>query len=221
VSNPTLPSFRPISAGDVVARALAQRGMGSYQLGGGAIFTAPNVFAPDGNNYPNTCDCSGLLAYALAYRKGQWNVNGIYTDAKIAKTRFRFVGDDETVRPSDLILFPGPDHDGDGLPDPGTHGHCGVITQVLPGFVRHAPGWEKQLRVTHCSGYEQYHLDPATGKPYGAVREMDASIWARVSTSRIVRPEHVTGGGASIGKKSLLSALLLCTAILVGFSAFG
>lgn len=176
-----------MSAAEVVARALAQRGLGTYKLGGGARFTAPTAFDDDGNQFPDHCDCSGLLAYAAKYRRGSFNTDAIVRDARVTRTRFRLVGRDEAVRPGDFIVKPGPDLDHNGVRD--YPGHCGVITAVHADFVRGSEGWWEDLEVTHCSGAKQNTIDPKTGKRYGAVRTTNASIWSHAGY--LIRPLHV------------------------------
>jgi hypothetical protein len=181
-------SWHPISASDVVARALAQRGLGWYKLGGGAIFTAPNCVSPQKNQFPDTCDCSGLVAYVFLYRRGPWNTDAIVRDALGPKKRFRKIEMGETVRPSDIIVKPGPDKNGDGQRD--SPGHIGIITGVLPTFVRGAPDYWKHLLVTHSSGAKQNTIDPQTGKRYGTVRQTEAYSWK--TSGYLVRALHVT-----------------------------
>lgn len=195
VTEKGLTSFVPMTRAEVVARAYAQRGLGWYKLGGGAKFTAPDAFAPDGNQYPNSCDCSGLVAYCLRYRRGSYNTDGITRDALHTKNRFRLIERGEPIVPSDIIVRPGPDENGDGKRD--SPGHVGIVTNVLPGFVRGGDEWWKFLEVTHCSGRLQNTIDtlnvdpfsPKTGKRYGAVRSTDASVWK--SSGYLVRALHV------------------------------
>lgn len=180
--------FRPLRADEVADLALAQRGLGTYRLGGGAIYTAADAFAADGNQFPGHCDCSGLLAYCARYRRGKYNTDAIVADATLSRRRFRLVDRGEAVRRGDLIVKPGPDRDGDGHRD--APGHCGVVTRVLPEFVRGSRDWYEDLEITHCGGSLQDRIDPSTGARYGAVRTTSAAIW-RLS-GYLIRPLHVT-----------------------------
>lgn len=195
VTDKGVTSWLPQSRDEMVSRAYAQRGLGWYKLGGGAIFTAATAFDAERNQYPNACDCSGLVSFVFRYRRSSWNTDAITKDARYAKTRFRLLAKDEAVVPSDIIVRPGPDQNGDGQRD--SPGHVGIVTRVLPGFVRGAPDWWKHLEVTHCSGRLQNTIDtinddpfsPKTGKRYGAVRSTDASVWK--SSGYLVRALHV------------------------------
>lgn len=181
--------FTLLSAAEFVARALAQRGIGTYKLGAGARWSAHTAFADESNQFPGHCDCSGLLAYAGKWAdpgRGQWNTDAIVADALHAHTRFELATG--LVRPGDIIVKPGPDLDHDGVRD--RPGHCGVITKVGTDFVRGVKGWWEHLEVTHCSGALQLHIDPSTMKPFGAVRTTNAAIWAL--NGYIIRPRHVT-----------------------------
>ena len=180
--------FHPISADEVADLALAQRGLGTYQLGAGARFTAPNAFADEGNQFPDHCDCSGLLSYCGRYRRGPYNTDAIVADALHIGGRFRLVERDEPVRRGDFIVKPGPDKDGDGHRD--APGHCGIITKVLPEFVRGSRDWYEDLEVTHCGGSLQNRINPETMKRFGAVRTTNAAIW-RLS-GYLIRPLWVT-----------------------------
>lgn len=181
-------SWEPIKAGVVVSRALAQRGLGWYKLGAGARFYAPTSFSKEGNQYEGFCDCSGLVAWAFGYRRGNFNTDGIVNDAIGPKKRFRIIKRDEPVIASDIIVRPGPDRNGDGNRD--SPGHVGIITGVKPGFVRGGDNWWDFLDVTHCSGRAQNTNDPKTGKRYGATRTTNAVIWK--SAGYLVRALHVS-----------------------------
>jgi len=176
-------SWASIPSHVVVERTLAQRGRGRYRMGGGAIFTAPDVYAPDGNNYPGTSDCTGLLAYAGMYRKGPYNTDAIVKDAKGEQRRFYIVPDDEPVRPGDFLIT----DRGVLRPD-----HAAVIVDVLPSFVRHGPKWWEGLRVAHSLP----QVDWSKGVPEqmedrtGAVRVTDAYRWRHEGV--IVRAHHIT-----------------------------
>lgn len=216
---PTVASWQPMRSSIAIARALAQRGKGIYKLGGGAYFTAADCYAADGNRFPGFCDCSGFVAYTLGYRRGGWNTDAIYADRNRG-TRFRLVGQHEAVRPSDVIVKPGPDRDGDGQRD--FPGHVGIITGVKAGFVRGAADWYKRLEVTHCSGRGQLTIDPTTGKVYGAVRTTDASGWR--SSGAIVRPLHIVWDGppgplAGIPKVLGPEAIVAAATLAVGLAA--
>ncbi|MDQ3153612.1 MAG: hypothetical protein M3R63_18500 [Actinomycetota bacterium] len=181
------PGFAPIHHDQVADIALAQRGLGTYKLGGGAIYTAPDAFDDAHNQFPGFCDCSGLLAFT-GYRRGPWNTDAIVRDATSLRKRFRLVAPGEAVRRGDFLVKAGPDKDGDGRRD--YPGHCGVITGVLPEFVRGSKDWYEDLEVTHCSGALQNRIDPATGKRYGAVRTTNAAIWKLAGY--IIRPLWVS-----------------------------
>jgi hypothetical protein len=193
--------YQPIRADQVVDILLAQRGTpfppARYFLSGGAAFTEPSAFHPGDNLKAGTCDCSGLIAFALRYRRHWQNVNGILADAwDVVRRRpgpmrhYRLIHREEPVRPSDLVLHAGPDLDHDGVPDAGGHGHIGGVTGVLGDGLRHDPDWPHLFEITHCSGRLQEHIDPATGARYGAVRTTDASLWAL--DCYWVRALHVT-----------------------------
>lgn len=201
-------TFHPLSASEFVERALSMRGpvlehgVGTYYLSAGAAWTAANCYADDGHNLkPGCCDCSGFLAWSGKWAdpgRGPWNTDALVDDAiervhlvptgrPGPRTRVRLVEHDEAVRAGDLLVKPGPDLDHDGVRD--RPGHCAVITRVLEGFVRGSLDWYDYLEATHCSGAKQLHVDPATGKPYGAIRTTNAAIWAL--DGYILRPLHV------------------------------
>lgn len=182
------PGFAPIAADLVADLALQQRGLGTYKLGGGAVYTADTAFADQGNQYPGHCDCSGLLAYCGRYRRAQYNTDAIVADALGKKRRFRLVGRGEMVRRGDFLVKPGPDRDGDGHRD--SPGHCGIVTAVSPDFVRGSKDWYEDLSITHCGGSLQNRIDPTTGARYGAVRTTNAAIWRL--NGYLIRPLHVT-----------------------------
>lgn len=180
--------FDPLAHAELADLALAQRGIGTYKLGGGAVFTAADAFGEERNPFPGHCDCSGLLAFAGRYRRGPWNTDAIVADATGPRKRFRLVTRGEEVRRGDFLVKAGPDKDGDGHRD--YPGHCGVITRVLPEFVRGSKDWYEDLEVTHCSGALQNRTDPATGQRYGAVRTTNAAIWKLAGY--IIRPLWAT-----------------------------
>lgn len=192
--------FDPISHDLVADRAVAQCGIGTYGLGHGGRFDDG-----DGGERANAfddellLDCSGLLAFCARYRRGPYNTDGIIDDCiervhLVAtgrpgkRRRFRLVGKDERVRRGDFIVKPGKDLDHNGVRD--APGHCGVIVEVLPEFVRGSPEWWLDLLVAHCSGAGQNRINPETGIRFGAVRVMNAAQWALAGY--IVRPLHVT-----------------------------
>ncbi len=195
------PPYVPTRPEEVVERALMMRGLGRYQMGGGAPYDQPTVFSPKGNQHDDRADCTALTAWAGRYVKGRYNTDALIDDAierkmvddgkggrylkptrlgpgelKPGRCRLvRLVGPKEQVRASDLIVKPGPDKNHDGERDHA--GHAGVITKVLAAFVRGSPEWWEDLEVTHCSGAGQDRIDPKTGKRYGAVRTQDAARW--------------------------------------------
>lgn len=181
----TSVDFVPTTPDEVVRRALAWVGKGYYKLGGGAIYTADSPFAGkeayDGsrNQFPGFCDCSGFTSWAARYKRGAWNTDAIVADARNRQKRFRVIKRSEPVRPSDFIVYPGPDADGDGERD--HPGHIGIIVEVLPDFVRGEPEWWEHLRVAHCTPRKQLTL--------GAVKLSDAALWA--TKGYLVRPLHV------------------------------
>ena len=162
--------FEPITREDVVARALAQVGLGSYWLGGGAHFDAPTVVDALGNNHPGHTDCTGLLAFAARYRRGPYNTDGIVNDAKGPQHRFRLVGRNEPVLPGDFIITDN---------GPKRRDHAGVIVGVRPGFVRLGPRWYAYLDVAHAAFHDG-----------GAVHQTDARWWRHSGV--IVRAKHIT-----------------------------
>lgn len=165
----------------VVDRAIAQRGRGRYHLGGGAIYTAPDVYSPEGNNHPGATDCTGLLAYAAMYKKGPYNTDAIVEDARGPQRRFFVVPEDSDVRPGDFLIT----NNGKLLPD-----HAGVIVEVLPGFVRHGKRWYRNLRVAQAAGQSwAKKVNEQMEDTTGAVRVTDAWRWRH--TGVIVRARHV------------------------------
>jgi hypothetical protein len=171
---------QPVAPGDVVARALAFVGQGRYELGAGAPFPARTPFAEADNPIPGHCDCSGFVAWCAKYKRGPWNTDGMVKDATRTARRFRLVPREAPVRPGDVIVYPGPDRDHDGERD--APGHCGIVVEVLPGFVRGKAEWWEHLRVAHCSRRHQDAL--------GAIRITDATLWA--GRGYLVRPTHYT-----------------------------
>jgi len=167
----------------VAARALLQRGRGHYHMGGGAVYTAPDVFAEDGNRYPGATDCTGLLAYAAMYDRTWENTDGIVDDAKGAQREFRVVERDEPVRPGDFIVTD---------KGPTVQDHGGVIVEVLPGFKRLGHQWWKYLRVAQAAGQSWGRLPEQMEDQAGAVRITDAYRWRLKGV--IIRPLHVTEG---------------------------
>jgi len=188
--------FHPLTASEFVERALSQRGVvtshgvGTYHLDGGAEWQAESCYSDAHNLAPGQCDCSGFLAWAGNWAdpgRGPWNTNAIVDDARKARTHFALVPHTEEVKAGHIIVKAGPDLDHDGKRD--HPGHCGIITSVIPGFRRGVSGWWEHLLVTHCSGARQLHIDPSTGKCYGAVRTTDASLWG--FDGYIIAPLHV------------------------------
>lgn len=189
-----------MSFADVAATALRFEGQGTYKLGGGAPFAEASPFADKGNQFEGTCDCSGFLAYCARYKRGPWNTDAIVADAwkrdrvtgKILgpgpRTRFRPLGADEPLLPGMFLVYPGPDEDHDGRRD--HPGHCGIVTRILPGFVRRGPAWWEDLDVTHCSSSGQRKINPRTGKLRGAIRTTDASLWW--DKGYLIVPMHLT-----------------------------
>lgn len=181
--------FVSITTEEVVKRALSAKDTGYYDLGGGARYTEPSPFAVDHNPKPGTCDCSGFLAWSATYDRHDgsngvdWSTNAIIGDAGKhgAHLRFVVVPAESLVRPGDFVVRGGVDENHDGLPDPGTHGHCGVIVEVLPGFDRLKWGWWHNLMIAHCT--------PRHGHP-GAVRVTDAALWW--DSGYLIRPRHIT-----------------------------
>lgn len=172
--------WAPVTAAEVVDRALAQRGRGRYHMGGGAIYTAEDVYAPEGNNHPGATDCTGLLAFAGKYRRGRFNTDGIVDDAKGPQAHFMIVPDDEPVRAGDFLVT----DKGHDLQD-----HAGVIVEVLPGFVRHGQHWYRDLRVAQAAGQSWTTIPEHMEDHTGAVRVTDAYRWRH--TGVIIRPLHV------------------------------
>jgi CHAP domain-containing protein len=183
----TAVDWVPTTPTEVVLRALRFVGEGYYKLGGGARFTAASPFAGDepfdaaGNQFPGFCDCSGFTSWCARYRRGIWNTDAITSDARTRQKRFRLVGKGEPVRPSDFIVYPGPDKDHDGERD--SPGHVGIITAVDPDFaaIRGKAEWWEALQVAHCTPRKQLTL--------GAIKLTDATLWA--GKGYIVRPLHL------------------------------
>lgn len=172
---------------EVVNRALKYVGQGWYKLGAGALHTSESPFDGKepydraGNQFPGFCDCSGFTSWVARYRRGPWNTDAIVRDARVGGKRFRLVQREEHVRPSDFIVYPGPDKDHDGERD--SPGHIGVIVEVAPDFhaIRGKADWWEHLRIAHCTPRSQVKL--------GAIKLTDATLWA--GRGWIVRPLHV------------------------------
>lgn len=173
------PAAVPVTPAEVVERARRHLGKGVYKLGGGALFTSSSPFGPIGNPFEGTCDCSGFVAWACKYKRGPWNTDAMTHDARVGGAMFRLLGRHELVRPSDVIVYPGPDRDHDGERD--APGHCGIIVQVDEDFRRGQPEWWEDLRVVHCSPRRQAEL--------GALRLSDATLWA--ARGWIIRPRNL------------------------------
>lgn len=174
--------WQPMPRELVVDRALAQRGRGRYHLGGGAIYSAPDVYSPEGNNHPGTTDCTGLLAYAAMYKKGPYNTDAIIADATGLRRRFEVVPEDELVQPGDFLIT----NNGKLLPD-----HAGVVVEVLPGFVRHGKRWYRNVRVAQAAGQSWTKtINEQMEDKTGAVRVTDAYRWRH--TGVFVRAKHIT-----------------------------
>jgi hypothetical protein len=200
-------TFNITTADEVVKRALSQCGeltddghtaalagvqvstamVGVYKLGGGARWDQRSCYSTPTNQFPGTCDCSGFLAWSAKYDRGVWNTDAIVDDATNHQGRFAVVHSEIPVRPGDFIVKKGPDLDHDGVRD--HPGHCGIVVEVMPEFERGVKGWWEHLRVAHCSGALQLHVDPATDRFYGAVRVTNAAIWAL--DGYLIRPLHV------------------------------
>lgn len=175
-------AFAPTTPQEAVARALLHVGRGHWDLGGGAPYTAESPFSITGNPKPGRVDCSGFGAWCLRYLRGPWNTDAIIRDARGQTKRWRLVARSERVRPSDVIIMPGLDRDGDG--DRDIIGHYGVIVGVDPDFVRGGREWWQLLQVCHASSRRQSEL--------GAIRVTDATIWA--GRSYIIRALHIVDG---------------------------
>ena len=170
-------------------RALKMVGKGKYELGtGGRKPSNITPFAASRKGKPgNTwCDCSGFVAWALGYDRVQdlslpteewYSCEGIIDDAHYLKRMFEMIPMNEPVLPGDIIVY--------GPKGKMKWGHIGVITEVLPGFVRLSDDYWKHLRVTHCS----------TGNDGVAVRTSDAKVWGeslkkKDSPAYILRYKH-------------------------------
>lgn len=183
----TSVDFVPTTPEEVVYRAKFFVGQGWYKLGAGARwdqtspFDGKEPFDKAGNQFPGFCDCSGFTAWAARYRRGPWNTDAITADARARHKRFRLVGRDEHVRPSDFIVYPGPDKDHDGERD--SPGHIGIIVEVAPDFaaIRGKADWWEHLKIAHCTPRSQVKL--------GAIKLTDATLW--VGRGYIVRPLHL------------------------------
>ena len=177
---------------------------GRYVLGGGAPYTSPTPFKPIGSwlaeRYPTLtkdtlgCDCSGMVAWACGYKRGDYNTDAIVSDAWVARygkptskpgPRKLFdavaAGD---LRPGDVLVYGGPDKDMDGRRD--SPGHTGIVSEVEPGTVMGAKGWHERVKVIHCSSRDQAKV--------GAIRESDARLWWDTTKSIAVRCRLVMYG---------------------------
>lgn len=164
---PQLPGADRFTAAQVVSRALAQAELcarpGSterYRMGGGAPYTAAHAFAVDG-----TCDCTGLVAYCQGYRRGSYNSDAIVDDvwrrvggriamdddgritARPGPRRLYEPVDPDDLRPGDVIVWAGPDKDGDGRREAAGHGV--VVVEVAPGVVFRVGDWADGVDIVH------------------------------------------------------------------------
>lgn len=150
-------------------------GKAMYGLSHGSDWTAPNVFAKDGQ-----ADCSAAILYGLCVKKaGRWNTDAMVNDAYLRENGrfvldangrrvrgrellFRGV-DDHDVRVGDVFVYPGPDRDHDGHREGA--GHCMGAVDVPSGFVMYEDGWEAEasgLRLAHCR-WKKYAMRVTSG----------------------------------------------------------
>lgn len=170
---------KPLARGNAVLRALGvTSGRVHWTPAGGRNPEAPVPWDSNGH-----LDCSGFVAWCLGYDRYRevddtWlNTTEILAEAQSegapARDYFRFVGKDERVLPGDVLVY---GWKGD------TMGHTGVITDVLPGFVRGRwiplMEWWRNLRVTHCSPSNERTRASEGDGPH-AIATTDARIWRR------------------------------------------
>jgi hypothetical protein len=204
----TAPQLTGYSAAEVIARLRpfvgAELSVGRYVLGGGAPYTSPSPFRPIGSwlaeRYPSLtaatlgCDCSGMVAWASGYKRGNWNTDAIVADVWLTKygrpttkpgprRLFEPVKHD-ALRPGDVLVYGGPDKDQDGNRD--SPGHTGIVSSVALGTIMGARGWHNGVAVIHCSSRDQARV--------GAIRETDASLWWDVTRAVAVRCRLVRYG---------------------------
>ena len=171
-------------------RALSMVGKGRYELGtGGRKPTNATPFSASRRGQPGNVwsDCSGFVAWALGYDRVQnlgldtevwYSCEEIIEDARNRGDMFDLVGGE--VKVGDIIVY--------GPKGKMKWGHIGVVTKILPGFVRFSDDGWKYLEITHCS----------TGNGGVAVRTSNAKLWydsfkKKNSVSRILRYRHFYG----------------------------
>lgn len=113
-------------------------------------------------------DCSGFTAWCLGYDRVQnlglstekwYSTTEIYNDSlQLVPQMFTRVPMVTQILAGDIIVYPSSSLH--------RYGHIGVISRVLPGFVRLGRRWWTHLAVTHCS---------TGGK--NAIRTSDAKLW--------------------------------------------
>ena len=189
------------AAADVVSRLRPFVGAplttGRYVLGAGGPYTSPTPFRAIGSwlaeRYPSLsaatlgCDCSGMVAWACGYKRGDYNTDAIVADVWIAKygkptskpgpRRLFSPVDAGDLRPGDVLVYGGPDKDMDGNRD--SPGHTGIVSEVALGTVMGARNWLRGVKVIHCSSRDQAKV--------GAIRETDATLWWDASRSIAAR----------------------------------
>ena len=177
---------------------------GRYVLGGGALYTSISPFKEIGSwlaeRYPSLaattlgCDCSGMVATASGYKRGNWNTDAIVADVWLTKygrptskpgprRLFDAVQADD-LRVGDVLVYAGPDNNEDGNRD--SPGHTGIVSYVAPGTVMGARDWFKGVKAIHCSSRDQHKV--------GAIRESDARLWWDVTRSIAARCKLVRYG---------------------------
>ena len=159
---------------EAVQRALSQVGQGRYDLGAGgrnpsnkSPFGAPRSARNKDKGGRDWCDCSGFIAWCLGYDRVQnlgtkeelWYscreiISDSYHDNPKLFSQFKGI-----VNPGDIIVY--------GPKGKMKWGHIGIVTKVLPGFVRGSHDWWKFVEVTHCS----------TGNGGVAIRTSNAKLW--------------------------------------------
>lgn len=164
---PQLPGADRFTNIEVVERALAQVELcarpGSterYGMSHGAPFTAANAFATTGK-----CDCTGLVAYCEGYIRGNFNSDAIVDDvwrrvggripmdgegritARPGPRKLYEPVDPADLRPADVIVWAGPDKDGDGRREAAGHGV--VVVEVAPGVVFRVDDWADGVDIVH------------------------------------------------------------------------
>jgi hypothetical protein len=152
---------------EIVSRALAWVGKGTYLLGsGGYDPTKPSPFRPgkrnDGTPVTYGCDCSGFVCHCIREKRtqhgfnvGPWanvshclNTDSIHDDALNKQELFEYIDEPEE---GCVIVYPGVWLMVDGKLERVEIGHIGINTSKRPAtWDRRKPRYEL-LQVAHCS----------------------------------------------------------------------